>query len=117
MADKTWNARAAAFFTDFKQKAAASAHKEMQIELAEVQRRTPVLTGALRASEMLEEPKITDKTISITMVAGGPTAPYAIAVHENLDTFHRNGQAKFMESALNESAPHLMARIGRRLKL
>ena len=38
-----------------------------------------------------------------------------VTVHENLDAFHRVGQAKFLESVLVESRPYLAARVARRM--
>ena len=35
------------------------------------------------------------------------TAPYAVHVHENLEVFHPNGQAKFLEEPARELAPDL----------
>jgi hypothetical protein len=108
-------------FTDYARKfpdaVAAALYQEMLIEHAEIQRRTPVDTGALRASEHVETPKIAQNTISCSVVAGGPSAPYAVIVHEDLEAFHRVGQAKFIESVLTESGPYMMDRIGRRLKV
>lgn len=43
----------------------------------------PVDTGNLKASIHAEAPVVTDTTVSITVAAGGPAAPYALNVHEN----------------------------------
>ena len=48
---------------------------------------------------------------------GGPAAGYAIYVHEDLGAFHPVGDAKFMESVLNESRPFLAKRIAARVDL
>jgi hypothetical protein len=90
---------------------------EMRIELAEVKRRTPLDTGALRASEYVDGPFVERGRIYASIVAGGPTAPYAMIVHENLEAFHRIGQAKYLESVLRESAQFMAARIARRLSV
>jgi hypothetical protein len=42
---------------------------------------------------------------------GGPSAPYAVIVHENLNVRHQVGQAKFLERPLNEAARGLAERI------
>jgi hypothetical protein len=91
---------------------------EMGIELKEVQRRTPVLTGKLRDSEHLEGPTFEgarELRIRIIIVCGGPDIPYAWHVHEDLEAFHRVGQAKFLESVLRESSQYISARIARRV--
>jgi hypothetical protein len=51
-----------------------------------------------------------------TITVGGPSASYAIYVHENLENFHPIGQAKFLESVVLESAPFLGARIATRVR-
>ena len=90
---------------------------EAEIEVTEMKRRTPVLTGVLRGSLHATGPRYSGRDIEVTIRAGGPAAPYAVAVHENLEAFHRNGEAKFVERPLMESAPHLAARVARRIKL
>lgn len=72
--------------------------------------RTPVLTGTLRATHETSEPEYNDseKSVECTISVGGPAAPYALAVHENLNRYHRNGQAKFLESAVLESRDSIL---------
>jgi hypothetical protein len=96
---------------------ARALYQEAQIELGEIKRRTPVDTNALRASEMVERPVVEGRDISVRLVAGGPSAPYALFVHEDLEAFHPVGQAKYMESVLMESAPHIARRIASRIDL
>jgi hypothetical protein len=50
-------------------------------------------------------------------VAGGGTVDYALIVHEDLEAFHRVGQAKYIESVLNESKRSMPARIAKRIDL
>jgi hypothetical protein len=57
----------------------------------------PVDTGALRASGFVEPPIPTAMGASITLGFGGPSAPYAVIVHEDLTKRHRVGQAKYLE--------------------
>lgn len=94
-----------------------AAYDEFSIELVECIKRTPRDTGALRASEHVTMPEIHGNRIRVAIIAGGPDAPYAVEVHENLDTFHPIGEAKFIESVLNESGPHMAERIARRIVL
>ena len=91
----------------------AAARAEMEIELTEAKARTPVDTGALRASGHVDGP---DGGGRIRVVFGGPAAPYAVKVHEDLSAYHAVGQAKFLESVLLESAPYLAQRIADRMK-
>lgn len=96
---------------------AKAMYLEMEIEATECKERTPVDTGALRASEHVTLPEQGLKKISVSIVAGGATAPYAIKVHEDLEAHHPVGQAKFIESVLDESAPFMAERIARRVDL
>jgi hypothetical protein len=90
---------------------------EAEIEMTEAKRRTPVLTGVLKGSGHVTGPRFRGRNITVELKFGGPAAPYAVAVHENLEAFHKNGEAKFLERPLMESAPHLAARVARRIKL
>lgn len=92
-------------------------YQETEIEVTEVKRRTPVQFGNLRASvHQIGPTKIGDKYYTL-IAAGGPSAPYAIYVHENLEAFHKVGQAKFIESVILESRPHMAARVAKRIEL
>lgn len=91
--------------------------QEAQVELKEIKRLTPVLTGALRASEVVTEPKREGRRIWLTIEAGGPSAPYGFAVHEDTEAFHKHGQAKFIEQPVNESRPYFPARVAKRIDL
>lgn len=87
---------------------------EARVELKEARRRTPVDTGELRASGFVAQ-TITRSKIETEI---GFDTPYAIFVHEDLEANHpRGGQAKFLESVLRESAPHMADRLARRLRL
>lgn len=90
---------------------------ETQGMLKEVIKRTPVDKGSLRASEHVEGPTRQGKTTYTKIVAGGPSAPYAIYVHENLTAHHTVGQAKFIESVILENVSSLGSRLAKRLKL
>lgn len=92
-------------------------YQEAQIERTESMERTPVEHGPLKASHEVQEPVIKGDDISVAIAVGGPAAPYAIVVHEDLDAFHDVGQAKFLESTINESKPHMARRVGKRIQL
>ena len=95
---------------------AAALQAELEIESTESQRRTPVDTGALRASHSVSVQSDSDG-VTGTISVGGVAAPYAVEVHENLDAYHPVGQAKFLESTLNESQDFLAERIAKRIDL
>lgn len=90
--------------------------EEAEIEMTEAKQRTPVDTGALRASGRVSGPVVKAKDIEVRMEFGNASVDYALVVHENVDAFHAVGQSKFLESTLVESMPHLPDRIGKRIK-
>lgn len=95
---------------------ASALYTEALLVEQESRNRTPVLTGALRASHETTEPDITQEDISVEIRVGGPAAPYAVEVHENVQARHRVGQAKFLETAVYEASGSLAARIAERMK-
>lgn len=101
----------------FPDRVAAALYQEAQIEMTESKRRVPVDTGTLRASGHVAEPVRNGRNISVTLSYGGAASDYAIPVHENLEAHHRVGQAKYLESVLNESRPHMAARLAARIDL
>lgn len=56
----------------------------------------PVDTGPLRASGFVDPPVATGRGASVTLGYGGPAAPYAVIVHEDLTKRHKVGQAKYL---------------------
>lgn len=96
-------------------KIASALYEEAQIEMREAKRRTPWKTGTLRGTGIVNKPERDGNQISVTLSFGGPAAPYAIYVHENLEAIHPHGEAKFLESTLLESAPHMANRIVNRI--
>lgn len=113
--------RLAALTKSFPEEAGRALRAEAEIEMTEAKKRTPVLTGALRASGHVTGPQarlpFSRAPIEVKLAFGGPAAPYALFVHENLEAFHAVGQAKYLESVLNESAPHMPARIAHRIQM
>jgi hypothetical protein len=93
----------------------AALYEEAHIEMTESMKRTPVDKGPLRASHTVET-KRRGSDISATIGVGGPSAPYAVYVHEDEDAFHKVGQAKFLESTILESRPYMALRIATRIK-
>jgi hypothetical protein len=100
---------------------------EGEIELAEAKRRTPVWNpanrvppghtpGSLRASGKVMTERSRGEVI-VVFSFGDELVDYAIYVHEDLEAFHATGQAKFLQSVLEESAPYFMERVGVRINL
>lgn len=90
---------------------------EMEVERDESEQRTPILTGALRSTLRVEGPFFEGKRIFFKLLAGSEEVFYAWIVHEDLEAHHDIGDAKYIESVLMESAPHMAARIGRHFDL
>lgn len=95
---------------------AAALFEEAEIEMTEAKERTPVDLGALKNSGTVHPPEI-GRTISVRLTFGNVAVDYAVYVHEDLEAFHRVGQAKYLESVLMESRPFLGARVARRVDL
>lgn len=72
-------------------------------------RRTPVDTGALRASGRVYRGMISPR---VTVMLGFHTS-YAAAVHENLYAKHPHGQAKYLSSAVEDHVKDLERYIAR----
>lgn len=89
---------------------------EGELIMTEAKKRTPVDTGALRASGHVTGPD-DSKSQKVRLAFGGAAAPYAVFVHENLNARHHVGRAKFLESAALEAAPKMADRIAKRIGL
>ena len=75
----------------------------------------PVKTGDLKASWFIE-PAGPAKGLCATVGYGGGDVDYAVWVHELLANHHSQGQAKFLETALQASAPEFRPFIAQRLQ-
>lgn len=103
--------------TQTQQRIGSALYREGLDVMKDSMRRTPVDTGALRASHELQPVQGRGDETSITIQAGGPSAPYGLIVHERLDVNHPVGEAKFLENAINAAKPGLLDRMAARLKL
>lgn len=72
--------------------------------VGKAQRLAPVDTGALKSSGTAEAP--TTSGGAVTCLIGFNT-DYAAAVHERLDLHHTQGQAKYLERAMQQEGPKL----------
>ena len=86
------------------QSLAAALSAEGERIMAEAKRLCPVDTGTLRSTGHVQKPVIRRGSIEVTLGFGGPAAPYAVFVHENLNVHHTVGQAKYLEKPLNDAA-------------
>jgi hypothetical protein len=81
-------------------------------EMREMKRLVPVDTGTLKNSGYVEKPKRDGSRVMLEIGFGGAAEHYAMYVHEDLDAYHENGQAKYVEMPLSESAPFFAQRVG-----
>lgn len=92
---------------------------EMNELIADAITITPIDTGALRASARVERPrKGVFGGVSVTGGFGGPAAPYALYVHENVGAnFQAPGTgAKFLEIPYKRRIRGMAGRIAARLR-
>jgi len=82
--------------------------KFARTEMVEMKKRTPVDTGELQDSGYVKMPRFVSGVMTCEV---GFWAPHALWVHEDLEAFHRVGEAKFMESVWKESAPYFLPRV------
>jgi hypothetical protein len=90
----------------------AALYREGQIVFAESQEEVPVDTGSLRASGHIIPPVVVGDEAYVEIVYGGPAAPYAFFVHENLEAYHVSPtKAKYLEGPANRRVEALGNRI------
>lgn len=79
----------------------------------ESDKRVPVDTGELKESKFEVEPYWQGNQV----IGGlGYGADHALVVHEDLEAHHPVGQAKYLESVINESAPYFPDRVAEEMK-
>ncbi len=94
---------------------AAAAYEVMEIDMGEAKSRTPVDTGVLRSSGFVNPPVRRGRGFEITLGFGGAAKDYAVPQHERKDYFHKVGQAKYLESVLDEHRDEYPSIIARRV--
>lgn len=73
--------------------------------------RTPVDTGHLRRSYVVDKPRIKGGEITVLI---GYSAHYALWVHERTEMSFRVGGAKFLSSAVDEAAKTFAQKVAKR---
>ena len=96
--------------------AARALNQEHEAIMTEAKRRTPVDTGALRASGQVLPPEIRGTAIVSEGGFGNAAVKYSVYVHENLTARHPVGQAKFYESAILEAAAGMEERLAAEIR-
>ena len=91
--------------------AAGALYREAERIMTEAKGRTPVDTGALRASGQVQPPEVAGSRVSVTLGFGNNSVAYAVYVHENLTARHPVGEAKYLERPLLEAVRGMDARL------
>jgi len=115
------------FRANYPSKVATALKKEAELTMTESKREVPVDTGSLRNSGFVEAPKISLNNISVKMGYGGVatkvnpktgqlTTVYAITVHEDMETRHRVGKAKFLEDPIKKRRGMILENINLSIK-
>ena len=89
--------------------------REAEETITEAKLITPVDEGVLRASGHVQQPKRDGPRVSVEAGFGGPAAPYALFVHEDLTAHHPVGQAKFLEVPVNKRRGSFAGRLAARV--
>ncbi len=83
---------------------AAAGYRVMTRVMADAKEQTPVDTGALRASGIVEPPTISGSRAKVEAGFGGPAIAYALKQHEELSHRHTSGKAKYLEDPFRAHA-------------
>lgn len=95
---------------------AAALFVEGETVMAEAKTETPVDTGNLRGSGTVRPPTIEGDRVSVELGFGGPAAPYAPIVHEDLAAAHPVGKAKFLEDPVDRARRGFGRRLAERVR-
>lgn len=92
-------------------------YEEGQEAFAESQRIVPRDTGALAGSGHIYPPHLENGDIVVELGYGGPAAPYALYVHEDLQARHDPGkQAKYLETPVTQQVEGMGLRVARKVE-
>jgi len=90
---------------------------ETKVEAKECAKRAPKDSGDLREDIHAEGPERVGNRIKSYVRTSEKTAHYALIQHEDLELYHDDGEAKFIERPLTESAPYMAERIAAHINL
>ncbi len=82
-----------------------------EVVLGEAQQLCPVKTGTLAGSATVDEAASDDRNVQF-----GFNTDYAAIVHEREDVAHEQGQAKFLQEAIQRTLPRVNDALGKRIK-
>ena len=78
----------------------------------ESQIQVPVEFGTLRSSGQMDPAEVSGSQVSVTFGYGGAASEYAVIVHEDLEAYHDDGKAKYLEDPLMAATAGMSERIG-----
>lgn len=114
--DKEVIAKLAAYSLNATRAMANALYEEAQGLITEAKEETPKDTGALRSSGHVELPQIEGTKVTVEAGFGGAAVDYAIYVHEDLEAYHTNGKAKYLEDPLNRRSRGMDDRIAEKMR-
>jgi len=97
--------------------ARALAQEVEGVEVPECKRVCPKLSGDLSKGIHMEGPQRDGRRIVCSIVTSAAQDHYALKIHEDPDLNHTNGEWKYIENPLKESAPYMKDRIAARIDL
>jgi hypothetical protein len=99
---------------DIARRAAVKAVSDFgQHVIGDAQELAPVDTGALKASGTAQPATVSGDLVTVDM---GFNTDYAAAVHERLEVNHDQGEAKFLEKAMEANTPKFTPFVSARVK-
>lgn len=97
----------AAFDRKLKAGLMAGLRQEGEKAMTEAKQETPVDTGVLRASGIVDGPHNDGGSVWLELGFGGAASSYALIVHERTDVHHPVGKAKYLEDPAMRMADRL----------
>ena len=76
----------------------------------------PIDTGSLRTTLDALDPETSGGVTTVMLVAGGPSAPYAAAVHETNKAYRNGKQWKYLETPAKEATPKIISNLKSSMK-
>ncbi len=93
----------------------------------------PYEDGTLQGTIETLQPEYSERGVTVRVVAGGPSAPYALSIHEHLSKYSppswkkaeanghpvkfKVGGPKYLERALNAAEGQILDEVGKRIEI
>ena len=88
---------------------------EANVVLNQSKQIVPYRFGALKTSGRVERPKVSSNSIEVGVTYGGPSASYAVYVHEIPKNYNHGKQYKYLETPARAHAPVFARKVKERL--